>query len=109
MSRGNKSLEVLKRNAATTNITSSYSVLDASVSGDVSRIIVSAGAMSAAEQYTIGLGVASSEADLLSFNCPAAGMGPVELDVMIPKNARLAIKSDSTTITTGIIAITYLN
>jgi hypothetical protein len=103
--RGTKPFNVTTRDTSSVNITSTYSTLVSSVAADASAILIG---VSSNMGVVIGLGASGSETDLIAV--AASAVQSPAIPILIPKGARLAIKTiTASSITSGILTVTFLN
>lgn len=102
--RGTKPFSTVTRDTSSVNITNSHTELVSSLGADCSGIVIGA---SANMQVIMGIGASGSETDFLAY--AASSVLANHISVVIPKGARLTIRSVTGTISSGVFAITFMN
>ena len=96
---GSKPVQLITRDAAAANITTSYTTLLDPVPQDVNAVRIETTVTS--QSIFLGIGLAASEQDVVVIRAVTSGVGPF-IPVFIPKGSRLAVKAVGT-ISSGLV------
>lgn len=102
--RGNKSVQHYEQDMGTNNLDATYDQVSASLAQDVAKVRLSS---SVAVNVLLAVGAAASEVVQCTLCVPANGS--TESQVLLNKGARVAIKSLTGTVLSGVLALDLYN